>query len=71
MSFRKDLEYLATFQCQHTPKCDEVARGGVCNSCWVRGWAQDQLKHLSFEKWARWLIISIVVIALLLNWLRH
>ena len=39
------LRYLATFRCQHgEPDCDHADRGGVCNSCWARGWAERHIR---------------------------
>lgn len=42
--------YLAGFRCEHgEPTCEEAERGGLCNSCWVRGWAEtiaEEVAHI-------------------------
>lgn len=41
---RTDLEYLALFRCEHGwPTCEEANRGALCNSCWIKAFAE---KHL-------------------------
>lgn len=39
-ALREAMPTLRTFRCQHDPSCSEVNRGGCCNSCWARSWAE-------------------------------
>lgn len=41
-SLREGILTLQSFRCQHDPPCSEApSRGGCCNSCWARSWAED------------------------------
>jgi len=39
---REGIRMLTSFQCEHDPPCEDkgAERGGVCNSCWARWWAE-------------------------------
>lgn len=46
---KSEVEYLATFSCQHSGNLKETCfdyteQGACCNSCWVRAWAKKQLR---------------------------
>lgn len=47
---KEDLEYMTTFNCRHYEAPDNcynhLEQGGVCNSCWIKYWALEQLKRL-------------------------
>lgn len=47
----KGIVTLKSFQCEHKPSasCDqaEEERGGCCNSCWARRWAEEMDQLLS------------------------
>jgi hypothetical protein len=49
---KRDLRYLRSFGCEHVihsgkpdEHCDkrDGERGGCCNSCWARRWAEEEL----------------------------
>lgn len=43
---RADLEFMATFQCEHEVPCkDAEDRGAACNSCWVVFFAKQWLER--------------------------
>jgi len=44
----RELRYFSSFGCQHEPSCDTIDYGALCNSCWIRRWAQEKLKLLSY-----------------------
>ena len=48
----RGLKMMKSFTCEHKPTCDEAEeeRGGCCNSCWARRWAEDMEKRLLAEK---------------------
>lgn len=52
--FKADLENFLTFNCEfnrNIPKngvdCNDAHRGGACNSCAIRNWAEERLKELN------------------------
>lgn len=47
----ESLKYITTFQCDNPAFC---GNGAICNSCWVRGFAEDMLKQItSHSTWGK------------------
>lgn len=41
---KEELEYFKTFACDNPKSC---GNGAICNSCWIRKWAEEKLSNFT------------------------